>query len=99
MFKNANVLVAGGTGFVGINLINKLLQLEANIKATIHRKKPVIVNDQIEYIKCDLTEKEDCIKAVKGIDYVFMCAANTSGAGVMATTPMVHVTPNVLMNS
>ena len=27
-----------------------------------------------------------------------MCAANTSGAKVMATTPLVHLTPNILMN-
>jgi GDP-L-fucose synthase len=28
-----------------------------------------------------------------------MCAASTSGAAVMATTPMIHVTPNVVMNA
>jgi GDP-L-fucose synthase len=33
------------------------------------------------------------------MDYVFMCAANTSGAAVIASTPLVHVTPNVVMNS
>jgi GDP-L-fucose synthase len=27
-----------------------------------------------------------------------MCAANTSGAAVMTKTPLVHLTPNVLMN-
>ena len=41
---------------------------------------------------------EDCKQAVKDIDYVFMCAANTSGAKVMATTPLAHLTPNLLMN-
>ena len=33
------------------------------------------------------------------MQYVFMCAANTSGAAVMETTPLVHVTPNVIMNT
>ena len=28
-----------------------------------------------------------------------MCAANTSGAAVIASTPLVHVTPNIIMNS
>ena len=28
-----------------------------------------------------------------------MCAANTSGAAVMATQPLAHVTPNVVMNA
>ena len=38
------------------------------------------------------------MKVCKGIDYVFMCAANTSGALIMKNTPMVHLTPNVVMN-
>jgi len=99
MFKGKNILVAGGTGFVGVNLINKLLELDANVRGTIHKKPPIIKDERIEYVEVDLTNKEDCQKAVKDIDYVFMCAANTSGAGVMAKTPMVHVTPNIIMNS
>jgi GDP-L-fucose synthase len=42
---------------------------------------------------------EDCQKIVRDMDYVFMCAANTAGAAVMASTPLVHVTPNIIMNS
>lgn len=99
MFKNANVLVAGGTGFVGVNLIVRLLSLGANVRATLHKRDAVITDTRIEYIKCDLLDMEHCRKAVKDIDYVFLCAANTSGAAVIATTPLVHVTPNIIMNS
>jgi len=99
MFKDARVLVAGGAGFIGSNLINRLLSEGATVRATIHRKDPVISNDSIEYIECDLTRMEDCQKAVSGMDYIFHCAANTSGAAVMASTPLVHVTPNIVMNS
>ena len=35
----------------------------------------------------------------KNIDYVFMSAANTSGAAVIEKTPLVHLTPNIVMNS
>ncbi len=99
MFDGANILVAGGTGFVGVNLILRLLSLEANVRATIHRKRPVILDERIEYVRCDLTRAEDCTKVVRDMDYVFLCAANTSGAAVMKSTPLVHVTPNLLMNS
>ncbi len=100
MFKDKKILVAGGAGFIGTNLIKRFLALGAdNIRATSHRKEPTILNKRVEYMKCDLTKKEDCQKVVKGVDYVFMCAANTSGAGVMENTPLVHVTPNVLMNT
>ena len=93
------VLVAGGAGFVGANLITKLLSLGANIRATNHRKGPVIVDERVEYIKSDLLEMSDCRKVVRDMDYVFMCAANTSGAAVIASNPLVHVTPNIIMNS
>ena len=33
------------------------------------------------------------------MDYVFLCAAHTSGAAVIRTTPLVHITPNVLINT
>ncbi|MGD0335703.1 MAG: NAD-dependent epimerase/dehydratase family protein [Candidatus Omnitrophota bacterium] len=99
MFKGKNVLVAGGAGFVGSNLLNRLLSLGANVRATIHKKEPVIINSKIEYTKCDLLKMEDCRRIVESIDYVFMCAANTSGAAVIASTPLVHVTPNIIMNS
>ncbi len=96
--KNKNILVTGGSGFVGTNLLKKLLKSEANLFATINNTKPSIEDSRITYIKGDLEIKENCIEAVKDIDYVFMCAANTSGANIMARTPLVHLTPNILMN-
>jgi GDP-L-fucose synthase len=99
MFEGKRVLVAGGTGFVGVNLINRLLSLGANVRATIHRKDPVILDERIEYVRCDLTRMEDCKKVVSDMDYVFLCAASTSGAAVIQSTPLVHVTPNIVMNA
>ena len=99
MFRNSKVLVAGGAGFVGVNLITRLLELGASITATLHNKPAVINDKRIRYLKCDLTKTEDCAQAVKDADYVFMCAANTSGADVMEKSPLAHVTPNVVMNT
>lgn len=98
-FKNKKILVAGGAGFVGVNLINQLLNLNANIRATLYQKPAVINNQKIEYVKVDLRNPNDCKKAAEGIDCVFMCAANTSGAAVIQNTPLAHVTPNVIMNT
>ena len=99
MFKNAKVLIAGGAGFVGVNLIKRLLGMGADIRATIHNKPVVLEDQRVEYVKCDLKKEDDCARITEGVDYIFMCAANTSGAGVMSKTPMVHVTPNVIMNT
>ena len=98
MFKNANVLVTGGAGFVGVNLVKRLLDLGANVTATLHSKSAVLGDERIRYMKGDLRLQENCATAVAGAEYVFMCAANTSGAAVMAKTPLAHLTPNILMN-
>ena len=99
VFSNSRVLVAGGAGFIGANLVKRLLSLGARVRATLHQKPPVIVDDRIEYVRCDLEDMADCRRVVCDIDYVFMCAANTSGAAVIKANPLVHVTPNVVMNA
>lgn len=100
-FKDKKILVTGASGFTGTNLIKRLLEEGAFVRGVLHINKPqsVVVSDRIEYVYGDLTKKEDCSEVVDGIDYVFMCAANTSGAAVMENSPLSHVTPNVLMNT
>ncbi len=99
MFKNKMVLVAGGGGFIGSHVVQKMIDLGAKVRATVHNKSCVIFNDDVEYVRCDLTQKRDCISATSGVDFVFMCAANTQGAAVVEHTPMAHVPPHVLMNT
>lgn len=98
-FRGKKILVAGGAGFVGTNLILKLLENGANVRATTHKKPPQIKSSTVEWMKADLTKKSDCKKVTEDIDLVFMAAAVTSGAAVIEKTPLVHVTPNVVMNS
>lgn len=98
-FQNRKVLVTGPTGLVGSNLIKRLLSEKAIVRATLHRREPVVVDDRIEYVRCDLTKGEDSKRVVEGMGYVFHCAAQTSGAAATASMPMVHVTPNILINS
>jgi GDP-L-fucose synthase len=97
-FKDKNVLVAGGAGFMGSHLILQLLETGAKVRAVDIKSAPQVKDSRVEYVQLDLTKKEDCQKAVKGMDYVFMAAANTAGAAVMEYTPLAQVTPNVVMN-
>lgn len=99
MLNGKRVLVTGGAGFIGSNLIKRLLEYNVSIVATVHRNDPKIIDHRIEYIVCDLQNTNDCHRACCNIDYVFLCAANTSGAAVMETTPLVHLTPNLIMNA
>jgi GDP-L-fucose synthase len=99
MFEGTTVLVAGGTGFIGSNLALRLANERCLVRATRHTRPVQVEHPRIQYVEADLTRMEDCRRVVEGVDYVFMCAANTSGAAVMTATPLVHVTPNVVMNA
>jgi len=99
LFKDTKVLVAGSTGLIGSTLVSRLLAEGAQVRATIYKREPVIKDPRIEYMRCDLRLADDCARAVKGMQHVHLCAANSSGAAAIAATPMIHVTPNVLINS
>lgn len=99
MFKDTKVLVAGGAGFVGANLVEALLNEGAQVKATIHAKEPTIKDRRVAYIRADLTKKEDCSRVVEGMDYVFMVAASTSGALGIEKNPLALITPNIVINA
>jgi GDP-L-fucose synthase len=98
-FKGRRILVAGAGGFVGTHLVERLVRLGAEVRGTVFRKPLQRTNPKVEYVSCDLTRAEDCLSVTQGIDFVFMAAANSSGAAVMEKTPLVHLTPNVVMNA
>ncbi len=98
-FRGKKVLVAGGAGFVGTNLATRLACEGARLRLTIHEKPLQVPFSDAEVLRLDLRRPEDCAQAVDGMDFVFICAAHTSGAAVIRATPLVHITPNVLINT
>lgn len=94
-----SVLVAGGTGFLGANFVRSLYVKGYEVRATWHEKWPRFKPHHIDWVRSNLIYREDCETAVDGMDYVFMCAAVTSGAHVMVNDPLAHVTPNIVMNT
>ena len=98
-FTGKNVLIAGGAGFIGTNLALALADRNARLRLTIHEKPLQALIPGAEILALDLRRPEHCAQAVEGMDYVFLAAAHTSGAAVIRTTPLVHITPNVLINT
>lgn len=82
-YKGKRILVAGASGFVGKHLTNRLSSLGARIVGTYLNRRPNQNLPNVKYIRADFQKYEDCIKATKDVDYVFMAAANTSGAAVI----------------
>ena len=92
------ILVTGASGLIGSNLVESLQKEGHDVRAT-YRTNIENISDGVEWVKGDLLDFNFCRDITKDVDIVFHCAANTSGAHVMSSTPLVHVTPNVVMNS
>ena len=95
----ARITVAGATGLVGTNLLPELLTAGARVRGVIHSRPPQFAAGDVEFIQADLTTAEGCRKAVSDTDIFVMAAANSSGAQVMASKPLTHLTPNIVMNA
>ena len=99
MFNNKKILVTGGAGFLGTNLLLRLLDTDAEIRATLHKSPAQIEDQQIDWKKCDLLNREDCKEVCEDIDVVFMCAAHTAGAMIIENSPLSLLSPNLIMNT
>jgi GDP-L-fucose synthase len=96
-YKGKLVLVTGGTGFVGIHIVQELLKHGAKVRIPIHKRALPIEDECIERVYGDLTREEDCLRVVEGVDYVFHCAGCVGSAA--AGTPMRGITTNLILTA
>ena len=55
--KNSSILVIGGTGFIGINLVTKLLKFGAKVTClSLKRKKNKLIHKNLKHVFCDCTK-------------------------------------------
>jgi dTDP-L-rhamnose 4-epimerase len=83
MITYKKILVTGGAGFIGSHLVDGLIKSGYKVRALdnlyrqIHpdEKLPKYFNKKAEFIKGDVTKREDWEKALQGIDAVYHFAA------------------------
>jgi farnesol dehydrogenase len=76
----ANILVTGGTGFIGVHLVKRLNQLGHKLKVLIRDNsniKPFENFNNIAYVKGDVTDIDSLYSSVNGVDLIYHLAAYT----------------------
>ncbi len=86
------ILILGGSGFIGQNLIKKLVN-EKNFEITLVSRNfefPIIFKKKVRYIKCDLTNSKDFLRFKKfNFDYVINLSGNINHKD-RADTKKIH---------
>lgn len=86
-FKDKKILITGGAGFLGKQVMEKVLEKGVEKRSLIiPRSKGV-----------DLRERENCVKVVEGMDIVIHLAANVGGIGYNRKNPGTLFYDNVVM--
>lgn len=98
MFKNSKVLVAGGTGLIGIPLVQRLLAQGATVRIA-SLDDPSRAHPEAEFLRLDLTTLENCMTACAGMDFVFNLLCVKGSPAVTVTKPASMFTPMVLFNT
>jgi len=70
MFKNQKVLVTGGSGMIGRQLVNLLLERGAKVTVA-DLNEPINMPSEITFKKVDLRDFNGCKAICEGEDYVF----------------------------
>ena len=94
---NSKILILGATGFVGRNLVEKLYKEGyTNLRNHGFTRK---LEGFGESVQGDLRDDKFVEEIMKGVDVVYHCAASTSNAVDTIYAPLLHVTPNVIINA
>ncbi|MCR3907023.1 MAG: NAD-dependent epimerase/dehydratase family protein [Tenericutes bacterium] len=94
------ILVTGGGGFIGSHLARHLYS-QGNFVRIVDIKFDDYINEKYytEKFQLDLTIRENCNAATKGIDKVYNLAANMGGIGFITSVGAEVMHDNVLINA
>ncbi len=96
-FNGRNVLVTGGTGLIGRQVVNILCDAGARVK--IVSLDRVNINDKAQHVYGDLTGFEFCRDITESMDYVFHIAGIKGSIEVTKKKPASFFVPLLMMNT
>ena len=97
MFKNKKVLITGGSGMIGRQLV-KLLQEESADIYIADLSEPLNM-DNITFNEVDLTDYKNCLSICEGMDYVFNLVGIKCSPKVIQERPADIMTPMLQFNT
>jgi len=85
MYEDKRILVAGGTGTIGIPLVRTLTALGARV-TVVSLDDPAyakaVLGEAVAFVRADLRDSDKCLAATRDKDYVFNLAGIKGSTGI-----------------
>lgn len=98
MFKNKKVLVTGGTGMIGRQLVSLLLDRAADVYVA-SLDEGVGLDKRVKHKKINLVEFSSCLDACSGMDYVFNLVGIKGSPKMCKEQPADFMVPMLQFNT
>lgn len=96
MYKGKKVLVAGGTGTIGILLVKRLIELQADV-SVVSVDSPEyamrVFGREVPFLRSDLTNFDNCLKVTKNQDFVFNLVGIKGSTGIGESKVASYLVP------
>ena len=96
-YKNKKILVTGGTGLIGRQLVDILLSYGSKV-LVVSLDTPKNLDKKVKFIKKDLRIFDNCLKVCKGVDFVFHLAGVKGSPDMTLKKPASFMIPTLLFS-
>ncbi len=98
MFENKKVLVTGGSGMIGRQLVNLLIDKGAEVYVA-DLNEPLNMPESIKFVKVDLKDFSSCKNICKGMDFVFNLVGIKTSPKICMERPASIIGPMLQFNT
>ena len=99
MYQGKNVLVAGGTGTIGIPTVKRLVERGADV-TVVALDDPTyareLLGPEVEFKRADLTSPEECHAVMEGQEFVFNLVGIKGNTGIGTSLVASYFVPMIL---
>jgi GDP-L-fucose synthase len=97
-FNKKKILVTGGTGLIGSELVHLLLKLDIKKIRVVSLDEKLFDDPRVEFVKSDLRYLANCEDCCDGIDVVFNLMGVTGSPAMTFEKPASFMVPNLLVS-